>query len=316
MATGTLPPISVVIPCYNAAAYIVAALESVTAQGWPNLEVVVVNDGSTDGSSDRVTAFSGNVRLVQQPNRGIAAARNTGIVNASHEWLAFLDADDLWLPGKLAAQWHALQADPDARMSYTAWDVWTSSETYPSAEYLASLSERATSPGAWAGPSGWIYPELLLDSEVWTSTVLLHRSLVDEIGAFDPELDIGEDYDLWIRASQATRIVRVNRPFALYRMHPNSITKAATRRNYRGEVVQKAVERWGYRSPDGRRASIAAVSRGIARTWIEFGAMHLRDGNRGIAREAALKALRTSLALPAAWKLLAQSVLGGLVHRP
>lgn len=315
MATSALPPMSVVLPCFNAARYIVAALESVIAQDWPDLEIVVVDDGSTDGSSDEIAKYSRNVRVVRQSNQGIAAARNAGIAAAANEWIAFLDADDLWLPGKLAAQWRVLQDDRGARMSYTAWDVWASSEPYPASEYLAALAERATSPAMWAGPSGWIYPDLLLDSAVWTSTVLLHRSLLDDIGSFDPTLTIGEDYDLWIRASQATRVVRVNAPFALYRMHASSITKAAPRRNYRGEVVQRALDRWGLRSPDGRRASSADVTRHLAQTWIEFGSMHWRDGHRVVAREAAFKAVRTDPAMPAAWVFLVQSMLRAQIRK-
>ncbi|MFX8024319.1 hypothetical protein ABTK62_20960, partial [Acinetobacter baumannii] len=83
-----------------------------------------------------------------------------------------------------------------------------------------TLAAQAGDTARWAGATGWLYPELLLDCVVWTSTVLMQRSLLDEIGDFDSELRIGEDYDLWLRASRVTRIERVAQPLALYRQHP------------------------------------------------------------------------------------------------
>lgn len=303
------PRVSVVIPCYNAENYVAATLRSVLAQQACELEVIVVDDGSSDGSAARVEREFPQVRLLRLTNGGVATARNAGIASAHGDWIAFCDADDIWLPGKLAAQFQAMAATPDdCRMSYTAWHVWPSVAPEPEAALLERLLAEPTG-GAWAGATGWLYPELLLDCEVWTSTVLMHRSVLDEVGRFDPSLRIGEDYDLWLRASRVTRIERVARPLALYRKHVASITRGVQTANYRGQVVQHALDRWGYAGPDGRTADEATVSRMLAKTWSDYAAAQLAAGQTRAARRSLREALRRHPAHAPGWKLLLRSLL-------
>src|SRR5204862_7961732 len=103
------------------------------------------------------------VTLLQQSNRGVAAARNYGIESARNEWIAFIDADDYWLRGKLQAQRNTLAISPNVRMAYTAWHVWTSENPDPNPGLLDELRESADCTLLWDGPSGWIYPDLLVD---------------------------------------------------------------------------------------------------------------------------------------------------------
>ena len=308
--------LSVVIPCFNAARYVSSAIDSVLEQQWPDLEIVVIDDGSTDGSADLVATRYPQVRLIRQANAGVAAARNRGIREAQGSWIAFLDADDLWLPGKLLAQAALLSADPTARMAYAAWQVWPCETPAPDAAYSAALLADAADPARWSGPSGWIYPELLLDCAVWTSTVVAQRSLFEEIGAFDSGLRVGEDYDLWLRASRATPILRVNRPCALYRTHAASITQAAPRENYRSIVVSRAIARWGYGHERAGTAVRARVRRALANSWTDFAASSLKAGDLGRARHGALMSLRTDPSYAAGWKILVKTALGALVPRP
>lgn len=299
-----LPMVSVIIPCFNGEAYIAGALQSVLAQQWPELEIIVVDDGSTDGSAARVAREFPGVVVVRQQNQGVAAARNHGIRCARGEWLAFLDADDAWLPGKLQAQWQALVADPEARMSYTGWHVWHSDVPDASAglaDYLrTSGRDDEESPGA----SGWIYTSLLEDCVVWTSTVLVHRSVLDEVGVFDANLRIGEDYDLWLRASRVTKILRVPKAYALYRMHPSNLTRKVPAMNYKGMVVTRAIERWGYESPDGTVADRTRVSSGLARSWSDFAGAQLMGGASGTALRSAALSLKVY-----PWQMLGWTVL-------
>jgi len=303
------PRISVIVPCYNAERYVDVAIRSILQQDWPNLEVIVVDDGSTDGSADVVRAFDSRVRLLSQKNAGVASARNAGIASASGDWIAFLDADDVWLPGKLRAQWSSLRAESaaGARMSYTAWAVWVSSEPVPDSEDIERLT--GAEQNAWDGPSGWIYPELLADCVVWTSTVLVHRSVLREVGGFETALRIGEDYDLWLRASRVTPILRVSRPFALYRMHPVNLTRSIPPENYKGRVVANAVRRWGYASPDGRCATRSAVRRGLSRSWGDFAGTQLKARMPGRARSAATRAIFLDPRQSLGWVVLGKSLL-------
>lgn len=307
---ASLPRVSVVIPCFNTERYIGATLRAVLAQAGAELEVIVVDDGSTDASAACVEQEFPQVRLIRRANAGVATARNTGIAAATADWVAFCDADDIWLPGKLAAQFEAMDAAPGCRMSYTAWQVWPSADAEPEPALLQRLAAEAGDP-KWAGATGWLYPELLLDCVVWTSTVVMQRSLLDEIGPFDAGLRIGEDYDLWLRASRATRIERVARPLALYRQHPASITRSAPRDNYRGRVVQRALDAWGLAGPDGRRADAAAVRAELAGSWSQFAYAQLQAGQRRAARRSVREALRVQPGHWPGWKLLVRSWLPG-----
>lgn len=309
-----LPKISVVIPCFNAAPYISAAIQSALAQDWPDLELVVVDDGSSDGSAELVQCMFPTVTLIRQANQGVAIARNSGIANAQGEWIAFLDADDIWLPSKLQRQWALLQATPGARMAYTAWQVWPSTAPEPLPAYLAQIDGLVNNPDRWAGATGWIYPQLLLDCVVWTSTVLAHRSVFADVGVFDPALRIGEDYDLWLRASRITEILRVPRPLALYRIHPNSITKSVPEKNFRALVVGRAISRWGYASPDGCVTNQRVVDNALAKSWSDFAGAHLAVGNLPAARQAALLALRKNWFHTAGIKVWLRAALRSLAN--
>jgi len=307
-AMNSSESISVVIPCYNAAAWITATLRSVFAQGWSALEVIVVDDGSTDESVARVKREFPQVRVLQQQNAGVAAARNAGILAAEGHWIAFVDADDHWLPGKLQAQMELLRSRPDARMAYTAWATWESLDAEPSSSMLDAVRQQETDLTKWDGPSGWIYPELLLGCSVWTSTVIAHKDLLRELGGFDRALKVGEDYDLWLRTSRMTPILRVKRPLALYRLHPSSLTKQTPVANYEAAVVERALMRWGYTGPDGRSADVKAVAQSLARTWNAFGAANLKAGCTKSAWGSARKALELDRWHGGSWKLAIKAV--------
>lgn len=311
-----IPTVSVVIPCYNAERYIVATIESVLAQQHPGIEIIVVDDGSSDRSVALVRDTYPDVRVVQQANQGVAAARNNGIAHATGEWIAFVDADDIWLPGKLAAQFEQLAANPDCRMNYCAWQVWPSDAPQPTPDYLAELELRAGDRTRWDGPSGWVYPDLLLDCVVWTSTVLAQRALFDEVGNFDTTLRLGEDYDLWLRLSRVTPILRVARPYALYRIHPASITHSRPIDNHRATVIGRALAQWGVDSPDGRRADPKAIRRMLAKSWSDFAAAQLRAGDLVRAKRGCWQALSASAAHVPGWKILIKVYMRSLAHPP
>lgn len=304
-----LPSISVVIPCYNAEKYIVAAIRSVMLQNWPNLEIIVVDDGSRDNSVAVVADNFPFVKLIRQTNQGVAAARNNGIAQCSGDWIAFIDADDIWLAGKLQNQWALLKEQPSVRMSCTSWQMWQSVDPEPTEALVNQLQASPVEKTSGAGPSGWIYADLLVACIVWTSTVLVHRSVFEEVGNFDSTLRIGEDYDLWLRASRVTQILRVAQPSALYRRHMASLTKSGPLKNWEAIVINSALSRWGWTSPDGNNADKKAVHKHIARTWADFAGANLVAGQRERAWYASIRSIRSYYLQLNGWKVLLKTIL-------
>lgn len=277
--------------------------------------MLVVDDGSTDESAALVEREFPGVRLLRQSNAGAAAARNRGIREARGDWVAFIDADDLWLPGKLQAQLSLLARNTASSMVYAAWETWESVDAEPCPGFLQQIGAKSTDVKRWDGPSGWIYPELLVDAVVWTSTVVIRRALLLELGGFDETLFVGEDYDLWLRASRETPILRVPAPLAVYRLHSESITRGVPARNSKGEVVERALQRWGYQSPDGRSARPRAVARGLARSWADYAGANLDAGNLGRARGAAMRAISLDPTTMLGWVVLSKWAHRCLVRR-
>ncbi len=210
------PGISVVIPVYNRPGLVVEALDSVLAQAWPTLEVIVVDDGSTDGTAARVAAHPGRadniVRLIQQPNRGESAARNAGIIAARQPFVAFLDSDDRWMPGKLAAQMEVFEQDPETDMVFSAY-----LDRRPTGLSTVILS-------TWERSVNHTLDRLLTGSCINTSTVVIRREVFNQVGLFDVSLRHCEDHDMWLRlASVGTRIAYVPQPLTDTRRQPDSL---------------------------------------------------------------------------------------------
>ena len=219
--------ISVVVPAYNAARHITAALESVCGQELLPGEIIVVDDGSTDGTAEVAAAVSPLVRCQRQPNAGVAAARNTGIRLAAGTCVAFLDADDHWDPGHLADLARAVTELP-VRWAASAFTVSHGADG-PEDSVLALAGYAGTEPvvledyfSACAGT--WT---------VWTSACLVDTALLRELGGFDESLRTGEDLDLWFRiALREPALGYCPRPSVVYRQVPDSLTHRQSRRGY------------------------------------------------------------------------------------
>jgi glycosyltransferase involved in cell wall biosynthesis len=302
--------VSVVIPCFNAGRYLPTTLKSVLSQEGVDLEVIVVDDGSTDDTADQVLRGFPQVRLLRQANAGVSEARNRGVREARYPWIAFIDADDIWLPGKLAAQSELLADRPDCLMSYTAWHVWISQEPEPDSALMEELAAASADTARWRGPTGDIYTDLLADCHVWTSTVMIRRSLFISLGGFDPKRRVGEDYELWIKASRRTVILKVPSPLALYRHHGGNVTQRVPEANHKAEVVEAAIANWGWISPWGRPADRRAVRRGLARSWADFAGATLKaKGSSLVAWESALRSLGLAPLQTLGWLVLLKSAV-------
>lgn len=199
--------VSVVIPTYNYAPFLPGAVEGVRAQEWDDLEIIVVDDGSTDETPEVLDALARehrNFRWFRQENAGAAAARNRGIEEARGEFVAFLDADDLWLPGKLAAQFAALAERPAAAFSYT--DVTLRHPNGTDEDLACGVPEQP------------LLLQLLGGNLFATPTVLARRECFREVGLFDASLRTGEDWDMWLRLAAHFEHARVARPLTVIRV--------------------------------------------------------------------------------------------------
>jgi glycosyltransferase involved in cell wall biosynthesis len=274
--------VTVIIPAYNCASTVAETLESVLAQDHAATEVVVVNDGSKDDTLQVLSRFGERIRVIDQPNAGPPAARNTGLRAARGEYIAFLDADDVWIQGKLAAQARHLDANPDVGTVFTDWYVWNS-ETDGSFRRRPEIEARSVDDSIDPATSGWLYPRLLFGSELLTTTVMMRASVIRRIGDFDVRLWNGDDYDYWLRASREGRITKLASIGALYRILPNSVSRRPREINYEYEVVKGAIERFGLQGPDGTEADPAAVIARLDELQIAHAYGHLLRGDAELA---------------------------------
>ncbi|HYM69404.1 MAG TPA: glycosyltransferase [bacterium] len=206
------PLVTVIIPAYNAGRFIEDAVRSALDQTYANCEIIVVDDGSTDDTRGRVAALGPRVTLVEQANAGPSAARNTGIRRGRGAYVAFLDADDVWLPHKLARAVETLDQDPGTDVVYDWWSfIDEAGHTRP--QVCAPAHE------------GDVLEPLLMGCFLRPSVVTIRRTCLDQVGLFDPALSWAEDYDLFLRIAVAGHRFRpVPEALTLARLSDASLT--------------------------------------------------------------------------------------------
>ncbi|HEY8878154.1 MAG TPA: glycosyltransferase family A protein [Roseateles sp.] len=311
--TGAEPKVaglvSVIIPAYNAAAYVAEAVDSVLAQDYPQVEVIVVNDGSKDNTLDVLRGYGERIRVIDQANAGPPRARNAGLAAVRGEFVAFLDADDIWLPTKLSAQVGHLRAHADVDTVFTRWHVWP-------ADADGVFRIPAVNPvPVVGGPvvaerSGWMYTKLLLECHLLTTTVMMRRSLIDKIGGFDVNLFNGDDYDFWLRASREAKVDQLDAIGAYYRVVPGSVSRKARPVNYERVVIEQALKRWGLTDPKAGTAMDARVMRNhIDRLAVQFGYDHLLVGDPAVAWASYAEVLRQRPWRVKLWPAAAQALV-------
>lgn len=219
------PEISVILPVYNAAGTVEEAVASVRAQGHQSLEIVIVDDGSTDDSAaaiDRLRAA--DVRVFRQENQGPSAARNRAIRESRGDIIAMIDADDLWPEGKLALQLERLGRDPDLKL-------------------VGGRIQRVSMDGSSLDPQGFAVDEQYSAPHV--GAVLFRREVFDTIGWFDESLRFSEDQDWFLRArEQGLKMVILNEVTLIYRRHKGNMTAMKTARDLMfTNVLKKSLDR-------------------------------------------------------------------------
>lgn len=283
VAPHPLPPrplVSVVIPTYNQAAYLREAIDSVLAQTYPDIECIVVDDGSTDGTADILATYGDRITSFRQPNRGAAVALNVGLRAARGELICWLSSDDAYLPAKVERQVEALRLRPDAGLCCTGWESMDAAGS--------TLRQHADST--------WVHEDALV-AVFWRNpingtTVMLPRPVLDEVGLFDEQIRADVDGDMWMRIAAIRPVIVVPGILARYRVHSAAqsrdlvlmrASKARVRRARLGDGSLVA----RVRAVDGR-----AAPRVLA--WI--GRDMVREGLPGLGASLLVASLRTGLA--------------------
>lgn len=248
-------PVTVIIPVFDGERFIGDAIRSVLVQTIEPLELIIVNDGSTDETGRIVDAFDDpRIRQVVLTNRGLAAARNRGIAEATHSLIAFLDADDEWLPDRLEKQLPLM-----APSSFVSSDVVFWDET--SGELLGRYIAFDRFPEQTEKFTGDILIPLLAQNFIHPSTVLAWKEDLMEHGGFDESLPVAEDWDMWLRLAQDIRHDRVHSPLVKVRKRSDSLQSDAKRlTHFSTHVLESAAERL---RAAGRLDDMARTSLGL-----------------------------------------------------
>ena len=268
--------ISVIIPTFNRAEFVVDAVRSVLDQkdAPERVEIIVVDDGSTDNTGEALAALPGEFGCFRREHSGVSAARNLGISLSRGEWIAFLDSDDLWLPGKLRAQMKFFSDNPDALLCQTG-EIWI-------------RNQRRVNPRKYhEKPEGYCFPRLLERCLVSPSAVVVHRRLFDLVGLFDESLPACEDYDLWLRIGCRFPIGLVEKPFVIKRGgHPDQLSATiANLDKYRMEAILNLLRTTAARRrSEDRGGKNAGEKTPDLFGWMPQTGKHPRGGASGQAR--------------------------------
>jgi len=279
--------VSAIIVVYNCERYVRFAVDSVLAQTRPANEVIVVDDGSTDGTRKILESYRDKIKYVYQKNAGEPAARNTGMRHSSSGYVAFLDADDLWLPEKLQLQMELAEAHPEYGLIYS--DMTTFDENG-----VIDKSVRASRGRVYV--NGWIFPKLFRETLFQTSAAVLRKDAAQGLGGFNETFFVGCDYEMWLRMSRHFEFGYVDKPLVMYRQHAQMSTQQLARvpqagMPWQAKVLNRTLELY----PEIRRElGEGYVNRRLALPYMWLGRTWMDQGNHIEARRLLSGAMHLS----------------------
>ena len=223
--------ISVIIPTFNRKKTLGRAIQSVMNQSLSPFEILIIDDGSNDGTEEWVKENFQNMRYIYQDNHGVSSARNIGIENAHGDWVAFLDSDDEWLPNKLYEQAKAMDSNPEMKFFHTN-EIWIRNGV------------RVNQMKKHKKYGGYIFEKCLDICRVSPSSVLIQKEVFDNIGIFDESLRVCEDYDLWLRITSKYPVVFLDTPLIYkYGGHADQLSKINDGiESYRIQSLEKIIQ--------------------------------------------------------------------------
>ena len=288
MSTQTL--VSTVIPVRNGKEYIFEAIDSVLTQSHRAIELIVVDDGSTDYDYSLLAGRDDRIHVIHLSGVGVSAARNAGMAVARGQYIAFLDADDIWFPGKIEAQVRYFEQHPEVGCVFGGFQKWfpTDSGEFPEARTLVHDCRRVSA--SEKERSGWLYTRLLTGLLVGMNTAVVRREVYDALGGFDESMRIGEDYLFWLKVSRLYEMHALDDTVALYRIHGQSAMNRLDEENHQAQLLSIARRRWGLANPDGTRLEEREFTSRLAISEFTHGYNHFWYGQPDVAAESFRKA--------------------------
>ena len=277
-----MPRVSVVIPTYNSLQYLPFAVESALNQTFVDIEIIIINDGSTDRTEEwGLQQSDPRLKLITQENLGKSAARNAGIEAARGDYIAFLDADDLWEPTKLEMQVNCLDKSPHIGLVYT-WTVLADRDGRPTGHLISSRA------------AGDVWKDLVCRNILACgSTPLVRRNCFEVTGLFSPDLPFAQDWDMWIRLAAHYPFAVIEKPLVRYRRHENNTSRKLDEMyRYNTLVLKRAFQSTSIDTSEIRGRAYQSIHLYLG--WI---ALQIQDCNRALFfwRKAYASAPRLSL---------------------
>jgi glycosyltransferase involved in cell wall biosynthesis len=302
---GAVPTVSVIIPTYNCAAYLPETLASVRAQTLTDVEIIVVDDGSTDDTRALLESAPAPIVYIPMPHSGRAAkARNRGLLAARGTFVAFLDADDLWHPTKLERQVRLLEREPGLDICFTDYVTFGIPGDHFTAfsglrPQLAALPKRAVGDGEYVVTTPAVLEYHLRRGPIpfWTSAMLVRRQCFDTVGLFKDDVPLDDDTQMWMRLAQHFGVAFIDAPLAQRRLRASSLTGSSREMDgfrYSLETLDTLHE-WLKLTPGERQAARALAARiESAAGYHEFAAGRLATARghfwRSLRRRPSLRA--------------------------
>jgi len=206
-----MPTVNVIIHTFNNEKFIAETVESVLKQTYNDYEIIVVDDGSEDGTRDALLPYMQEIRYHYKENGGIASAKNAGISLSNAEFIAFLDHDDLWVPDKLKIQMEHFNSNLQVGLVY--------------AKYTSFRNDKELRTKPEKGYSGWIFKKLLSKSFIQTSTVMVKRECLNTVGPFDESFKLADEYDMFLRVAKRFQCGFVDKKLTRYRVHDRNASR-------------------------------------------------------------------------------------------
>lgn len=295
--------VSVVIPVYNGEAFVATAINSVLTQQYENIEIIVVNDLSTDNTLAVLETFSDQIRVINNnENKGASFSRNQGIKAATGDYIAFLDADDIWFPNKLNRQIDALTSHPDCLFSYGLVKVQSITEEH---EELLNSQNIDYCPVKIR-----TLREVFKSPYFSTSTIIIARKLCHDIGFFREDLKTAEDIDFCLKAAVISNMLEVSAPLSLTRRVENSLGSAMSSYQDNLNVIDDFLKEHPTFSQDNE-VVIKQIKKKILDDWLRD---LLYERKLEQAKEVAMKSLGIKVTLNTS-KLLLKSIIMGIVGK-